>query len=590
MTQFLLFDQKQKQLRLCRYVDTECPCQSHVLAPPESGLQNPRQLQLCQHGPLFASLEVVAGCAKTAVWKLERALPGRGDLTQAYSAYRPGATISCEPARTLSWVAAPQYFARKTQHTCFLCVLLSMQVLLVSVESSDSDAELVVKQCMRLDTGFPSDCFSWSKDGSQLMLGGAGQVLCFAWGHSSTGAAGEPLTRQFLCSGSCIQINPTQSAFLCHIEQKAKEVAEAATAAAMPALLLPGGQVAPGPVPQTPLIQEVQNNDGPPALADFVGVSQRNRSAAKSMAGLQVVPCHRYLLPLRCNVSGRLQRGKEQSVEGELLAVADVSSNSTCVVVGSFGSTETAVFRLLQCSNNQPGSDSEDAWCEWCKLASIDLSPVPSEVPLRLSGALTSLHASCVASAPRSCCSLRPGTLRSRGSCATLRAERKSPWGRCSPGTLAPAAWRKLQPWPHHATAFLDCAGQLFLAGSLFGHEVSRACCRLAADQKVIRREPGADGADSLRSISKKLPRPKTVRIPRAVYVQHTWIIFDRLLEFEFALRIELRQKISSAMGRRLAPTLGVLTSPSPHAYSRFVAYNSSHLVPTSEKNSLERQ
>ena len=99
-----------------------------------------------------------------------------------YSAYSEGSTISSEPARALRWVDTNAI----EQPTCeravaALCILLSMQIVLVSVE--DGDAGLLVQPCVRLETGFPADCFSWSKDSSQLLVGGAGQIVCFIWGR-----------------------------------------------------------------------------------------------------------------------------------------------------------------------------------------------------------------------------------------------------------------------------------------------------------------------------------------------------------------------------------------------------------------------
>ena len=426
VAEFLLFDQKAKQLWLCRYLGHLPSCKTHALASPEeAALQNPRQLQLCPRRPFFASLEISGGRARAAVWRITGAIGG----SQAYCA--APAISGAESARAIGWASNETRVSTKPD-TAVLCVLLSAQVLLVSV--AEGPQGLVVERCLRLDTGFPTACFAWSKDGSQLLVGGAGQILCFAWtknkGHEKTGSPEHPLSRHFLCNGGCVEIHAVHSTgFLCRVDQKVQETQ-------ISALMLPGGCTA--PVLQQPLVQEVGESNVIDLREDgLCSAPADRRNPAES--GLQIVPGHRCLLPLccpdqarpvqdeprpnqqketqrtsaNCNTSRRreqprfkrfttssrpltrarcqaglprLQCGRELKVEGEFVAVAD-GSGKACVIVGSFRHAEISVFSLAPPQSWKQAGDGGDGDSEWCQLTSVDLSP-PS-ASMRLSGCLS---------------------------------------------------------------------------------------------------------------------------------------------------------------------------------------------------------
>ena len=305
---FLLFDQKAKQLYLCRYQREEAvsPCQTYVLRRlgESERLENPRQLLLCPGHHMFASLEVIAGRARACVWILEKQR-----IPETYSL---GVTISgAESARTISWVHGITGW-----NTSALCLLLSTQVLLVSVEGS-GEAGVVGQEYLRLEVGFPSSCFCWSKDGCQLLVGGSGQILCFAWAtdrdkeSSKSRSLEKPLSKDFLCGGDCVEIRALHSAaFLCRVDHKQK--APESQTQTVPLLMLPGGQAchAPArPVQAEPLVQELEEREiletaeglGAGLLANSSSQTQTSAGPIPGLGGLgglQVVPCHRHLLPL----------------------------------------------------------------------------------------------------------------------------------------------------------------------------------------------------------------------------------------------------------------------------------------------------
>ncbi|CAE7250663.1 unnamed protein product [Symbiodinium sp. CCMP2592] len=413
---FLLFDQTAKQLYLCRYQKEEAvsPCQTYVLRRlgESERLENPRQLLLCPGHPMFASLEVIAGRARACVWSLEQQR-----IPETYSL---GVTIlGAESARAISWV-----HGTTGCNTLALCLLLSTQVLMVSVEGSGEAGGLVGQEYLRLEVGFPSSCFCWSKDGCQLLVGGSGQILCFAWAanrdkeSSKSRSLEKPLSKDFLCGGDCVEIRALHSAaFLCRVDHKQK--APESQTQTVPALMLPGGQTchAPArPVQTEPLVQELEEREMVQTTAEGLGggLSANSLNSLKSLSlsqtsqssggpvpglgglgglgGLQVVPCHRHLLPLcfeRRRDGLKLHCGNEQSIEGELVAVVEGDKLGTaCVVVGSFCNAEISVFGLLpphgwlstSCRTTRTTSGSEG---EWHKLFSVDLSPT---APMRLSG------------------------------------------------------------------------------------------------------------------------------------------------------------------------------------------------------------
>lgn len=191
--EFLLFDTKDKAPYLCRYVDgTNATCRVLRLEmrPQAAALSSPRQLLLSGRLRLFASLEVVSGVASVSIWRLPDA------EAECHLVDRLERLEGIQTAKAICWAsrALPPFAEGE-----LLSVLLSDRVLLIPVLPTDGTFSL--QPAMVLQIGFPCRCLCWSNDGSQLLVGGKGQLLCFAW---RAGAAGdsEPLVRHLLSSGA----------------------------------------------------------------------------------------------------------------------------------------------------------------------------------------------------------------------------------------------------------------------------------------------------------------------------------------------------------------------------------------------------
>ncbi|CAK9009596.1 unnamed protein product [Durusdinium trenchii] len=382
--EFLLFDCKDKKLFLCRYVDTGTTtlCRSCCLCT-NGALSNPRQLLLSPRRRVFASLEVINGRGSVAVWQL----PAISDETElaAVAACRLGDVLPSDAEKTskaICW-AGPTLppFCKSGEQIDFLSVLVAEKVLLVLVKVKPTETsemgEVSLEQLHSVSISFPCRCLSWSNDGTQLLVGGKGQLSCFAFEDAQQ----VPLVRHLLCSGECVEIQTAFSnVFLCRIDQCVDPLPE-------PCLMLPGQGLNASPMP---LVQVVENpQDGPSerpgsqSVPPFVSAWQN----PELDTGLQVLPCQRYLLPIRCSLTEardtlRLQCGVERPA-GELLAVAETGGKAL-VVFGSFNSSEVQFSRLAPphqwASEGIMGTESQSMWHG---AATLSLLPQAS---LRLSG------------------------------------------------------------------------------------------------------------------------------------------------------------------------------------------------------------
>ena len=192
--EFLLFDTKEKAPYLCRYVDGSNACRVLRLEMrPPAALSSPRQLLLSGRLRLFASLEVVSGIASVSIWRL----PGEAEC---HLVDRIERLEGIQTAKAICWAsrALPPFAEGE-----LLSVLLSDRVLLIPVLPADGTFSL--QPAMVLQIGFPCRCLCWSNDGSQLLVGGKGQMVCFAW-RPAAATDGEPLVRHLLSSGAVGQI------------------------------------------------------------------------------------------------------------------------------------------------------------------------------------------------------------------------------------------------------------------------------------------------------------------------------------------------------------------------------------------------
>lgn len=377
--EFLLFDTKDKAPYLCRYVDgTNATCRVLRLEmrPQAAALSSPRQLLLSSRLRLFASLEVVSGVASVSIWRLPDA------EAECHLVDRLERLEGIQTAKAICWAnrALPPFAEGE-----LLSVLLSDRVLLIPVLSADGT--FLLQPAMVLQIGFPCRCLCWSNDGSQLLVGGKGQLLCFAW-KAGTAGDGEPLVRHLLSSGECVEIHAVFSnSFLCRIDQCSQP--------AEPELMLPGQALGPSSRPLAPLVQVIENpqdgpSEGPNVLSipggaysnslGSLGSTWQNPVSAEvaGAVGLQVVPCQRYLLPIRCSFTKdrghpalRLQCGTECEAN-ELVAVAE-SGGKAVVLHGSFTSSEVCCWNLSP--PHQWGRS------DWQQVATFSLAQT-----LRLSG------------------------------------------------------------------------------------------------------------------------------------------------------------------------------------------------------------
>lgn len=266
--QFLLFDAQERALTLCRYdAGSGVPCRVQRLQL--DALRNPRQLLLSSKLPIFASLDLVAGAATVAVWHLTS-----GSLIGTLEA--SGAKAICWAGRTLPQV--PSCAGEE-----LLSVLLAEAVLLAVVKTSGDS--WCVEQRQSLNLHFPCRCLCWSNDGTQLLVGGKAQLTCFVF------AGDTPSSRQLLCTGECVEIQAVfANSFLCRIEQCSPPEADN--------IMMPGQAL-----PSRPLVQVVENPQDGPSEPIPPSFTLQNPVTADLGIGLQVVPCQRYLLPIRCTMS-----------------------------------------------------------------------------------------------------------------------------------------------------------------------------------------------------------------------------------------------------------------------------------------------
>ena len=279
----------------------------------------PRQLLLCPRQRLFVSLEVQGGAARVAVW----ALGSDGDGGFARLAAEVGVE-GVAAARCAAWLDAELAWldpeAASTGGAVALALLMGRELVILAVGPAGATERL------RVPLGFKATCLSWAADGTQLLVGGPGQMACVcfdAWrGGPEPPAAG---VRHLLCAGACCEVHAVhRGAFVCRLEQAAD------TQQPEGDLRLPSGQRLPLGLagPQRRMVVEVENpqdcpqeEEPPPPVAGGLLGGGRSGSAmgggllgdlgggafgavsldvgAEAAASLRVVPLRRCLLPLR---------------------------------------------------------------------------------------------------------------------------------------------------------------------------------------------------------------------------------------------------------------------------------------------------
>ena len=200
--EFLIFDTKDKVPYLCRYVDAgriTCKTSRLQLQPT---LSNPRQLLLSGRLRIFASLEIISGVASVALWQLPAEVNDVADCQLVDALPRDDAKTAkaiCLSGRTL-----PPCMQQSNESE-LLSVVLSDRVLLIQILPPDGTGTMTLRQLSTLQLSFPCRCLSWSNDASQLLVGGKGQLMCFAWTEKQAELA-EPSVRHLLASGGLVRL------------------------------------------------------------------------------------------------------------------------------------------------------------------------------------------------------------------------------------------------------------------------------------------------------------------------------------------------------------------------------------------------
>jgi len=381
-------------------------------------IQAPRQLLLCPRRRIFVSLEVGAQAKYSLLfWNLsshkvkaaptgssndgddddkydeadrEEALPATlipmpGDLAKALFGAKAAAWLDAEtPERLLQACTG----LSGMNSPAILAVAVKNDVVILAV-SPEGEAGQVVT-CHRQQIGFAGSCLAWSSDGSQLLVGGSGQLACLVWDPREG-----LIVRQLLAAGNVADVRAAfNGAFLCRLEVTGGH--STATFGSTP-LLLPGGRRAPAEVSEglrRQLVVEVENpqdddgggrqpamlgggggvgglldlglgGGGPSILAPGGAFSLTDNAstasaAAEAAANLQVVPNQRYLLPLRCqpvpqvgsqatsanSSRWRLSCGPEVQVDGELLDVITTAKGTAVVASASFDGSSAKAWEL----------------------------------------------------------------------------------------------------------------------------------------------------------------------------------------------------------------------------------------------------
>lgn len=401
VAEFLAYDQSEEQLLLCRYAEgSPSPCRATVLhaeRQEEGALRRPRQVLLCPQERLFASLELRDGSPRVALWRL---VGGAGYALAARVAGTLGArAIAWVPPEAQPRLRATEAAVASAHGALGLSLLLAREVLAVALERR-ADGSWFAEPRLRLALDFQPGCFSWTADGSQLLVGGLGQMACFSWGSS-----GALEVLHCLCAGECADVQPLHaSAFLCRIDVRA-----VGTSATTDGLLLPSGQQVQGGVTSgSRLVVELDNpQDAAPkeeplsrgrASGNALVASGILSAGSTASVGLQLMPQTRHLLPLRCgarpvaNAAGagaasarRLHFGAELEVPGEVLATlptlaARGPSGCALVAVGSFDGPGARVWALAPPHRwgRPPG--------EWIALGDAALGGAEGAGRLRLRG------------------------------------------------------------------------------------------------------------------------------------------------------------------------------------------------------------
>lgn len=409
--EFLLFDTKKKQLNLCRYSENSsslCSVKQVKFVPADAALQNPRLLQLCPRLRIFASLDfqIPQGSVLT-IWQLGRKTfsldvsspsedSANGEPCVTASKLCP---VDIDSARFFAWLDAevPPWFLEDGDDlnpvvtgTCGSTALavLAMREVIIVVLGHDQSGTMTVKRQIKHSIGFQAVSLAWSACGSQIFVGGAGQMACVMWSKNNA-----PRTRHMLCAGDCTDIMAVHGcAFICRIEQKPEPENGSEH------LMLPTGQRVMPPCSRQGLVVEVENPQddcGPPPGMDrpLIGSVLNSLGAGSVSTFLQVVPCRRYLLPLRCEVvpstsvlsadtenaatvqsgtndpSWRLKCGVELEVPGDFAIARSDFHGLAVAVAGSYDGNSVKAWSLMPPhrwgrSSGQTRSTIKGCWSE----------------------------------------------------------------------------------------------------------------------------------------------------------------------------------------------------------------------------------
>lgn len=362
--EFLSFDSRsgERRLFLCRFSEEPLRCdvrEIKVLPSPSRALTGqPRQLVLCPTARLFASLTVQGGQSEVELWSLNgESYTSAGIITESVI---PGV----RSAKVIRWLdEGMQGWLSVAGGAAVLSMLLQDAVALVATRVSDS-VEFV--ELLRLNVNFRPTAFCWSRNGTQLLVGGQGQMSCFTW-NRAPGPDSAPQTRHYLCGGNCVEIQSVyNTAFVCRVDQHAQSSAPqvGSSALALGSLLLPSGdQIQPSDFTRNQLVVEVGSNpqDGPQlpslmtgaaSLGGLTGSSSEGIGGYGSMSSIcaaapSIIPQKRFLVPLSTDLrTSRLSCGTEIEIHGELLATASYGRLEV-VAVGSFdGAADAKVWKL----------------------------------------------------------------------------------------------------------------------------------------------------------------------------------------------------------------------------------------------------
>eukprot|EP00746_Dinoflagellata_sp_MGD_P134338 gnl/MRDRNA2_/MRDRNA2_68172_c0_seq1.p1 gnl/MRDRNA2_/MRDRNA2_68172_c0~~gnl/MRDRNA2_/MRDRNA2_68172_c0_seq1.p1 ORF type:complete len:193 (-),score=32.78 gnl/MRDRNA2_/MRDRNA2_68172_c0_seq1:94-672(-) len=125
-------------------------------------------------------------------------------------------------AKVIKWLDGKQAWANLAEGASVMSVLLLDAVVLIAVRFEAGAETAVFTELTRLSVTFRPATFCWSNNGTQLLVGGRGQMTCFTWSRAPS-MDSPPQTRQYLCGGNCAEIHSVyNNAFICRVDHHAQ--------------------------------------------------------------------------------------------------------------------------------------------------------------------------------------------------------------------------------------------------------------------------------------------------------------------------------------------------------------------------------